>query len=113
MSETRKPADNDNTYGLRDGEIAVELPARPDASLYFIGRIRTPWQRRQDCPKNARESHEVCTIEFDPRWADIFHGRVMCRRKHKSDAGVTYAHADLVWIHFDFHAEGLQHIGRT
>jgi tRNA-Thr(GGU) m(6)t(6)A37 methyltransferase TsaA len=69
MSETTKPAENDNTYGLRDGEVAVELPARPDASVYFIGHIRTPWQRRQDCPKNARESDAVCTVDLDPRWS--------------------------------------------
>ena len=40
-----------------------------DASLYFIGRIRTPWTRREDCPKNARESDAVCTLDIDPRWA--------------------------------------------
>ena len=56
-------------YGLRDGEIAAELPARSDASLYYIGRIRTPWKRREDCPKNARGSDAVCTVELDPRWA--------------------------------------------
>ncbi len=69
MVETTTPAENDSTYGLRDGEIAVELPGQPDASVYFIGRIRTPWHRRQDCPKNARESDAVCTVELDPRWA--------------------------------------------
>ena len=76
MSEAAKPADpplrapeNGDAYGLRPGEIAVELPARPDASLYFIGRIRTPWKRREDCPKNARGSEEICTVELDPRWA--------------------------------------------
>jgi len=54
---------------LREGEVAVELPARFDASLYFIGRIHTPWTRREDCPKNGRESQAVCTIDVDPRWA--------------------------------------------
>jgi tRNA-Thr(GGU) m(6)t(6)A37 methyltransferase TsaA len=53
---------------IRDGEVGVELPARFDAGLYFIGRIRTPWTDRDDCPKNARESDAVCTIEIDPRW---------------------------------------------
>ncbi len=57
-------------FGARDGEVAVELPPRPDASLYFIGRIRTPWKERKDCPKNARESDAVCTVELDPRWHD-------------------------------------------
>jgi tRNA-Thr(GGU) m(6)t(6)A37 methyltransferase TsaA len=55
---------------IRPGEVAVRLPERFDAQLYFIGRIRTPWTRREDCPKNARESGAVCTIEVDDRWAD-------------------------------------------
>ena len=54
---------------IREGEVAVELPAQFDAGLYFIGRIRTPWTQRDDCPKNARESDVVCTIEVDARWA--------------------------------------------
>jgi hypothetical protein len=55
-------------YGLREGEVAVELPERFDASLYYIGRIRTPWKRREDCPKNPRESDAECTIALDSRW---------------------------------------------
>jgi tRNA-Thr(GGU) m(6)t(6)A37 methyltransferase TsaA len=54
---------------LREGEVAVELPARFDASLYYIGRIHTPWKRREDCPKNPRETDAVCTIALDPHWA--------------------------------------------
>jgi tRNA-Thr(GGU) m(6)t(6)A37 methyltransferase TsaA len=64
MSTTTK----EDASGLRAGEIAVELPAHYDASLYFIGRIRTPWRRRDDCPKNPRETDAVCTLELDPRW---------------------------------------------
>jgi tRNA-Thr(GGU) m(6)t(6)A37 methyltransferase TsaA len=79
MSETTKPIDPahpamGDAYRLREGEIAVELPARPDASLYYIGRIRTPWKRREDCPKNARGSDAVCTVELDPRWAEGLQG---------------------------------------
>jgi tRNA-Thr(GGU) m(6)t(6)A37 methyltransferase TsaA len=59
----------DNSFGIRDGEISVELPKDYDASLYFIGRIHTPWKTRDECPKNARESDAVCTLELDPRWA--------------------------------------------
>ncbi len=55
-------------FGVREGEVTVDLPAEFDAGLYFIGRIRTPWKERKDCPKNARESDAVCTIELDPRW---------------------------------------------
>ena len=61
--------DNDNAFGIRDGEVAIDLPDTFDASLYFIGRIRTPWTRREDCPKNARESDAICTLAIDPRWA--------------------------------------------
>ncbi len=57
-------------FGPRDGEQAIELPAKTDAGLYFIGRIRTPWKERKDCPKNARESGTVCTVELDERFRD-------------------------------------------
>jgi tRNA-Thr(GGU) m(6)t(6)A37 methyltransferase TsaA len=60
--------------GLRRGEVAAELPGHYDASLYFIGRIHTPWTRRDECPKNGRESDAVCTIAVDPRWADGLRG---------------------------------------
>jgi tRNA-Thr(GGU) m(6)t(6)A37 methyltransferase TsaA len=59
----------DDSLTLREGEVTVALPARFDASLYFIGRIRTPWRSRDQCPKNPRESDAVCTVELDPRWA--------------------------------------------
>ena len=57
-------------HGPRDGEQAVALPDKPDAGVYFIGRIRTPWKERKDCPKNARESDAICTVEVDAPWRD-------------------------------------------
>ena len=57
-------------FGVRPGEKAVELPAQPDAGVYFIGRIHTPWKERKDCPKNARGSDAVCTVELDARFRD-------------------------------------------
>ena len=69
---------NDDPYGIRDGEIAIELPGHFDASLYFIGRIRTPWKTREECPKNARESEAECTIELDPRWGTGLTGVESC-----------------------------------
>ncbi len=65
-------------HGVRPGEITVALPDHFDASVYFIGRIRTPWTRREDCPKNARESDALCTIELDPRWAAALQGVETC-----------------------------------
>jgi tRNA-Thr(GGU) m(6)t(6)A37 methyltransferase TsaA len=55
-------------FGVREGEVTVDLPAVPDAGVYFIGRIRTPWQDRKSCPRNARESDAVCTVELDARY---------------------------------------------
>jgi len=68
----------ENAFGIRDGEIAVELPEKFDVSLYFIGRIRTPWKTRDACPRNARESDAVCTIEVDARWAAALTGVETC-----------------------------------
>jgi tRNA-Thr(GGU) m(6)t(6)A37 methyltransferase TsaA len=59
-----------NDFGIRDGEIAADMPEKTDAGVYFIGRIRTPWNARRDCPKNGRESDAVCTVELDRRWAE-------------------------------------------
>ena len=72
-------------FGVREGEVTVELPARSDAGLYYIGRIRTPWHDRKDCPKNARESDAVCTVELDRA------GRRACkdvRNLHSSGAAL-------------------------
>ena len=57
-------------FGVRDGEVTTELPSAPDAGVYYIGRIRTPWTDRKQCPKNARGSEAVCTVELDPRFHD-------------------------------------------
>src|SRR5499425_1628140 len=65
-------------FGIRAGEVAVRLPERVDAGVYFVGRIRTPWTRREECPKNARESDAVCTVEIDPRYAAALTGVESC-----------------------------------
>src|SRR6476646_11210514 len=57
-------------FGIWEGEKTVDLPQQADARLYFIGRIRTPWKERKDCPKNARESEAVCIVDVDPRWRE-------------------------------------------
>lgn len=58
-------------FEQREGEVALAqdpatMPA--DATLVFIGRFRSPWIRREDCPKNmnaARETGQGATIEID------------------------------------------------
>jgi tRNA-Thr(GGU) m(6)t(6)A37 methyltransferase TsaA len=69
---------SNDPHGIRDGEVAAPLPQQHDASLYYIGRIRTPWKERQDCPRNARESDAICTIELDPRWVAGLKGVETC-----------------------------------
>ena len=65
---------------LRPGEAAVELPAEADAGVYFIGRIRTPWQTRRDCPKRGSPDGPVCTIVLDERWREGLAGLTGHRR---------------------------------
>jgi tRNA-Thr(GGU) m(6)t(6)A37 methyltransferase TsaA len=68
----------DDPFGIREGEVAIDLPKQFDAGVYFIGRIRTPWTRREDCPKNPRESDARCTIEVDQRYAPALAGVESC-----------------------------------
>lgn len=59
-------------FGKRDGER--ELPFDPasapaDGQVVFIGRIRSPWKTRGECPKNmaaARERGQPAMLEIDP-----------------------------------------------
>jgi tRNA-Thr(GGU) m(6)t(6)A37 methyltransferase TsaA len=54
---------------IRPGEVTVELPAAFDAGVYFIGRIRTPFKTRDDCPKNTAQSDAEGRVELDPSYA--------------------------------------------
>lgn len=57
------------TDGLRPGEEVVSLPGPYDAGLWFIGRIHTPWPRREDCPRRGDDqAGPDCILEVDPRW---------------------------------------------
>jgi tRNA-Thr(GGU) m(6)t(6)A37 methyltransferase TsaA len=58
----------------RPGDIALPFdPAETasDAAVVFIGRIRSPWKTREDCPRNlaqARERGLTATVELDDVW---------------------------------------------
>jgi tRNA (adenine37-N6)-methyltransferase len=56
------------TQPLRENEIAVEAPLRADAALAFIGRIETPWPRREDCPRRGRLDGPECALVLDAPW---------------------------------------------
>jgi tRNA-Thr(GGU) m(6)t(6)A37 methyltransferase TsaA len=63
---------------IREGEISIALPDHFDAGLYFIGQIRTPWKKREDCPRNARESDSICSVEVEAPWAPALRDLETC-----------------------------------
>jgi tRNA (adenine37-N6)-methyltransferase len=65
---------------IRAGEISVLMPAHPDAGVYFIGRLRTPWSRRELCPRRGDPEGPECRIEVDPRWERALQGVTAGRR---------------------------------
>lgn len=60
--------------GVRPGERAVRVGPPEDAALYFIGRIRTPWTDRKDCPRQGRADGPLCRVELAEPWADALDG---------------------------------------
>ena len=63
----------DQQWGQREdarpGEVTVDLPAAFDAGVHFIGRIRTPFKTRQECPRNTAQSTAMGRVEIDARYA--------------------------------------------
>jgi tRNA-Thr(GGU) m(6)t(6)A37 methyltransferase TsaA len=53
---------------IRQGEVTTAPPAATDAGLTFIGRIRTPWTVRSDCPRQGRPDGPLCRIEVFAPW---------------------------------------------
>jgi tRNA (Thr-GGU) A37 N-methylase len=53
---------------IRTAERAIEWPEATDAGLIFIGRIRTPWTSRMDCPRQGRHDGSTCRIAVFERW---------------------------------------------
>lgn len=77
-------------YPIRPGEVAGPLPGAFDAGLYFLGRIRTPWLNRGDCPRRGAHDGPLCRIEIDELWRPAM-------------AGLA-AHAFLQILYFMHHA---------
>lgn len=59
---------------VRAAEVAVEPPAATDASLVFIGRIRTPWTSRMQTPRQGRDDGPLCRIEVFEPWVAALDG---------------------------------------
>ena len=65
---------------IRPGEVSIPLPDSTDAGIYFIGRIRTPWQTRAMCPRRGDPNGPECRIEIEPRWQAALEGLADHRR---------------------------------
>lgn len=60
---------------LRPGEVTVMPPEATDAGIFFLGRLHTPWTRRQDCPKRGDpRDGPVCRVAVDPPWRGALAG---------------------------------------
>ena len=59
---------------IRPGEVAVEPPPATDAGLVFIGRIRTPWNDRLQCPRQGRQNGPLCGLELFEPWVAALDG---------------------------------------
>ena len=44
------------------------------AEIVFIGTIRTPYKRLQDCPRTVHDNPALCTLVLDPEYADGLFG---------------------------------------
>jgi tRNA (adenine37-N6)-methyltransferase len=81
-------AETGHPDALRPGELTMRLPDRIDATLVFIGRIRTPFATRLDCPRQGTSNGPVCRIEVD----EPFVGGL--------DGLERYAHVEVIyWLH--------------
>jgi tRNA-Thr(GGU) m(6)t(6)A37 methyltransferase TsaA len=61
-------------HDLRVNERAVDLAPACDVALRFIGTIRTPWQSREECPRQGRLDGPECRLVLDPVWHDALRG---------------------------------------
>jgi tRNA (Thr-GGU) A37 N-methylase len=53
---------------IRPGELAASAPDHADAALAFVGRIRTRFATREDCPRRGTVGGPVCRVEVDEPW---------------------------------------------
>lgn len=73
---------------LRENEVAVTMPPPEDATLRFIGVIRTPFTSRDLCPRQGRFDGPDCSLVLHEPWVAGLAGLE------------RYAHADvLYWLH--------------
>ncbi len=61
---------DENAFGIRDGEVAAELPEEiRRLALFHRPHPHALEASARTARRTPRESDAVCTIELDPRWA--------------------------------------------
>jgi tRNA (adenine37-N6)-methyltransferase len=61
-------------HATRPGEVEGGMPDRADATLCFIGRIRTPYATQGECPRRGTPDGPVCRIEVEESWRPALTG---------------------------------------
>lgn len=64
----------DDRGATRQGEIAIALPGTWDAEILFIGKIRTPWRDRSQCPPRGDSEGPLCRVVLDEMWWPAMRG---------------------------------------
>ena len=59
---------------LRPGDVTTDLPPPGDAAIRFVGRIRTPFKTRAECPRQGDPEGPIGRIEVDPPWDTALDG---------------------------------------
>ena len=87
---------------LRPHELAVTPPAQFDAQLWFIGRIRTPWSQRADCPRRGDpENGPDCRVILSDPWVPGLAG-IEARERLQLLYWMHLSRRDLMWQNPNF-----------
>ena len=62
------------TSDLRPGEVATGTEVQNDATVQFIGTIRTPYITRDLCPRQGKPDGPDCRLELLPQWHAALEG---------------------------------------
>lgn len=77
-----------DTSDLREGELSNGTEVRTDASVQFIGAIRTPYITRDMCPRQGALDGPDCRVELLPEWEPAL------------DGITRFVHLDILyWLH--------------
>lgn len=63
-----------DTSKVRPGEVVADVTLSQDASISFIGTIRTPFATRKDCPRQGSPDGPECRIILDRQWVPALEG---------------------------------------